>query len=405
MMTDQTMVPPPELTILMPCLNEAETLGSCIRKAREFLDRHQVAGEIVIGDNGSTDGSQKIAADLGARVVPVAERGYGAAIYHASLAARGRYIIMGDSDDSYDFSKLLPFLERLRAGDDLVMGNRFLGGIRPGAMPFKNRYFGNPVLSGIGRLFFRAPVRDFHCGLRGYSREAFLRMDLRTPGMEFASEMVIKAMFQEMRIVEVPTTLDTAGRCPPPHLRPWRDGWRHLRFMLLCSPRWLFWHPGLFLGVLGGAGFLWLWPAPRHFGNATLDIHALLLCAVAIILGIQSMSFAILAKAFQVSTGLGREAAIFRQHLARPFLFEHGLWIGGLLLVLGLAGVASATAAWEHQDFGPLDPSHSMRTVIPSALAMVLGGQIVFSASLLSVFCLNLQRRDPAANQSDEFYQ
>ena len=395
----------PELTILMPCLNEVETLGTCIRKAQEFLARYQVDGEIVIGDNGSTDGSQKIAADLGARVVPVAERGYGAAIYHASLAARGRYIIMGDSDDSYDFSNLLPFFERLRAGDELVMGNRFRGGIRPGAMPFKNRYFGNPVLSGLGRLFFRAPVRDFHCGLRGYSKEAFLRMDLRTPGMEFASEMVIKAMFQGLRVTEVPTTLDPAGRGRPPHLRPWRDGWRHLRFMLLCSPRWLFWHPGLFLGVLGGAGFLWLWPAPRHFGNATLDIHALLLCAVAIILGIQSMSFAILAKAFQVSTGLGREAAIFRQHLARPFLFEHGLWIGGLLLVLGLAGVASATAAWEHQDFGPLDPSHSMRTVIPSALAMVLGGQIVFSASLLSVFCLNLQRRDPAANQSDEFYQ
>jgi glycosyltransferase involved in cell wall biosynthesis len=387
----------PELTILMPCLNEVETLGTCIRKAQEFLARYQVDGEIVIGDNGSTDGSQKIAADLGARVVPVAERGYGAAIYHASLAARGRYIIMGDSDDSYDFSNLLPFFERLRAGDELVMGNRFRGGIRPGAMPFKNRYFGNPVLSGIGRLFFRAPVRDFHCGLRGYSKEAFLRMDLRTPGMEFASEMVIKAMFQGLRVTEVPTTLDPAGRGRPPHLRPWRDGWRHLRFMLLCSPRWLFWYPGLCLATIGAAGFLWLWPAPRQLGGITLDIHALLLCAAAIILGTQAISFAVLARTFQASSGLVRKPAGFQRHLTQPFLFEHGLWIGGLLLMLGLAGALSATAAWGHQDFGPLNPGHSMRTVIPATLAMVLGGQIIFAASLLSVFHLNMRRLEPGA--------
>ena len=240
-----------ELSIVMPCLNEAETLARCIGKATRFLDESGVAGEIVIGDNGSTDGSIEIAERHGARVVDVPIRGYGAAVYHAALAAKGRYVIMGDADDSYDFSALAPLVAKLRDGYDVVMGNRFLGGIRPGAMPWKNRYIGNPILSSIGRLFFRCPARDFHCGLRGFSADAFRRMDLRTTGMEFASEMVIRATLLGMRITEVPTTLDPDGRSRPPHLRPWRDGWRHLRFMLLFSPRWLFLIPGLALMLTG----------------------------------------------------------------------------------------------------------------------------------------------------------
>jgi glycosyltransferase involved in cell wall biosynthesis len=232
-----------ELSIVMPCLNEAETLETCISKARSFLERSGISGEIVIGDNGSTDGSQEIARRCGARVVNVQTRGYGAALYSATIAARGKYCVMGDSDDSYDFSNLIEFIEKLRAGADLVMGNRFLGGIAEGAMPWQNRYIGNPLLTGIGRFLFRCPSRDFHCGLRAFSRDAFLRMDLRTTGMEFASEMVIKATLMGMKIVEVPTRLSPAGRARPPHLRPYRDGWRHLRFMLLFSPNWLFLYP------------------------------------------------------------------------------------------------------------------------------------------------------------------
>ena len=247
-----------ELSILMPCLNEAETLEGCIRAAGGWLSSSGCAGEIVVADNGSTDGSVEIAERCGARVVHVPMRGYGAALYFGSRAAPGRYIIMGDSDLSYDFSDLSPFVDRLRAGDDLVMGNRFRGGIAPGAMPLKNRYFGNPLLSALGRLFFRAPIGDFYCGLRGFSKEAFERMDLRTTGMEFASEMVIKATVLGMRISEVPTTLQPDGRSRRPHLRPWRDGWRGLRYMLLCSPRWLFLYPGLaamMVGVASGPGF------------------------------------------------------------------------------------------------------------------------------------------------------
>ena len=255
-MSPESKARPIEVTIVMPCLNEAETLETCIRKAMGYLEHSGVSGEIVIGDNGSTDGSQQIALRCGARVVKVSMRGYGAALYGASLAARGKYIIMGDSDDSYDFSHLDPFVEKLREGYDLVMGNRFKGGIKPGAMPWKNRYIGNPILSTIGKILFHCPASDFHCGLRSYSKDAFTRMDLRTTGMEFASEMVIKATLSGMKITEVPTTLSPDGRTRPPHLRPYRDGWRHLRFMLLFSPNWLFLIPGLFLMMAGLAGSL-----------------------------------------------------------------------------------------------------------------------------------------------------
>src|SRR6185503_16780874 len=280
-----------ELSVLMPCLNEAETLATCIKKAQKALDDLQVNGEVVIADNGSTDGSPEIAASLGARVIHVAQKGYGSALLGGIKAARGKYIIMGDADDSYDFTNLGPFLEKLRAGYDLVMGNRFKGGIAPNAMPPLHKYLGNPVLTGIGRLFFRSPCGDFHCGLRGFSKAAIQRLDLRTTGMEFASETVVKASLHRLRITEVPTTLSVDGRNRRPHLHTWRDGWRHLRFLLLYSPRWLFLYPGASLFLSGVAGMMWLLPAPRHVGMVGLDIHTLFYASLAVVVGFQLMMF------------------------------------------------------------------------------------------------------------------
>ncbi len=316
-----------ELTIVMPCLNEAETLAKCINKAARFLEASGVKGEIVIGDNGSTDGSIEIAERNGARVVDVPIRGYGAAVYHAALAAKGRYVIMGDADDSYDFSALAPLVAKLREGYDVVMGNRFLGGIRPGAMPWKNRYIGNPILSSIGRLFFRCPARDFHCGLRGFSAEAFRRMDLRTTGMEFASEMVIRATLLGMRITEVPTTLDPDGRSRPPHLRPWRDGWRHLRFMLLFSPRWLFLIPGLVLMLIGT-----ICTAAFRTGNVSigifhLGVHTMVYAAMTVLVGYQAVIFSVFTKTFAIGEGLLPEDPALNR-LFRYVTLESGLIVG-----------------------------------------------------------------------------
>jgi hypothetical protein len=383
----------PELSIVMPCLNEAETLGTCLRKARRFLDEHGVAGEIVVGDNGSTDGSRAIALGHGARVVDVPLRGYGAALYFATRQARGLYVVMGDSDDSYDFTALMPFLEKLRAGYDLVMGNRFRGGVLPGAMPWKNRWIGNPALSAIGRLFFRCPARDFHCGLRGFSKAAFDRMDLRTTGMEYASEMVIKATLLRMRVTEVPTTLAKDGRSRPPHLRPWRDGWRHLRFMLLYSPEWLFLFPGLALMVLGTMVGAWLLPGPRWLGGIQFDVHTLLYAAMGVLVGFQAVIFAVLSKAFAISEGLlppdPRLDAMFRR-----VTLEVGLTAGFLLLLLGLGGSAFAVWRWGVAAFGPLDASRMLREVIPSATALTLGCQVVLSSFFLSVLGLRVRRLD-----------
>ena len=295
---------PIELSIIMPCLNEAETLEACIRKATNYLSRSGVAGEIVVGDNGSADGSQEIALRNGARVVRIQLKGDRAALYGASLAARGRYIVMADSDDSYDFSDLDPFLTKLREGYDLVMGNRFRGGIKPGAMPWKNRYIGNPILSAIGKTFFHSPANDFHCGIRGYSKDAFLRMDLHTTGMEFASEMVIKATMMRMKICEVPTMLSPDGRSRPPHLRPYRDGWRHLRFMLLFSPNWLFLYPGLMLVLVGLAGTAFLSFGQVHIRHVRFSIDTLIYCAFMIITGFQSVLFAVLSRVYAVQEHL-----------------------------------------------------------------------------------------------------
>ncbi len=289
-----------ELSVVMPCLDEHETVGICVKKALKSIELLGIDGEVVVADNGSTDGSVELAAAAGARVVPVLAKGYGNALIGGINAARGQFIIMGDADDSYDFTDLTPFLEMLRAGYELVMGNRFLGGIKPGAMPFLHRYLGNPVLSGIGRLFFHIPVGDFHCGLRGFTKAAYERMDLHSTGMEFASEMVLKASLLELRITEVPTILSPDGRSRPPDLRTWRDGWRHLRFMLLYSPRWLFLYPGFILIALGFLGMLWLWPGPRQVYGVSFDIHTFLYAAMAVLIGFQAVSFAMFSKIFAI---------------------------------------------------------------------------------------------------------
>lgn len=380
-----------ELTVLMPCLNEAQTLATCIRKARACLERLGIAAEVLVADNGSTDGSQRIAAAEGARVVHVVERGYGAALYEGTLNARGRYIIMGDADDSYDFSVLDPFIEQLRAGSDLVMGNRFAGGIDDGAMPWKNRHIGNPTLTGVGRLLFRSPVGDFHCGLRGFSRDAFARMRLQTTGMEFASEMVIKATLLGLRIAEVPTMLRKDGRTRPPHLRPWRDGWRHLRFMLLYSPRWLFLYPGLMLMLLGTAVGIPLLAGPIHVTErVALDVHTLLFAFAAIVLGFQCVAFAVCARVYALNEGLLPGEPMLERWLKR-FTLETGLLLGALVMALGVGGAVASFIEWSRAGFGPLDSRVTLRTAIPAASAICLGGQIVLTSFLLSF--LGLGRR------------
>lgn len=375
-----------ELSIVMPCLNEAETLGICIQKARDYLDRHGIAGEIVVADNGSTDGSPDIALKMGARVVRVRSQGYGSALAAGMAAARGEYVIMGDADDSYNFSDLTPFLERLRSGYDLVMGNRFKGGIQPGAMPPLHRYLGNPLLTGIGRLFFPSPCGDFHCGLRGFRKAAIASLDLRTTGMEFASEMVVKASLYKMRITEVPTILSPDGRSRPPHLRSWRDGWRHLRFLLLYSPRWLFLYPGLFLVAAGLVVVFWLLPGPQM----VFDIHTLLFAATAIIVGFQAVAFAVFTKVFAMREGLlPKDRRIYK--LFRYVNLELGLLLGGGLFLLGLAGSIYALGIWGANSFGPLDPARTMRIAIPAVTAIAIGFEIVLSSFFLSV--LGLKRR------------
>ena len=379
-----------ELSIVMPCLNEAETLATCIRKAQSFLSGAGIAGEVVIADNGSTDGSPGIATSLGARVVSVEAKGYGSALRGGIEAARGRFVIMGDADDSYDFAALTPFVERLRAGDQLVMGNRFRGGIAPGAMPPLHRYLGNPVLTSIGRLFFGSPCGDFHCGLRGFEREAILGLGLRTTGMEFASEMVVRATLDELRIVEVPTTLSKDGRNRPPHLRSWRDGWRHLRFLLMYSPRWLFLYPGLLLmGVGLGLGG-WLLPAPRRVGGVELDVHTLLYTAMAVVIGFQAVLFAVFTKVFVIREGLMPPD----RRLDRLFdvvTLEVGLTVGLLLLLGGAGGTLYSIGLWDQQNFGPLNPREVMRGAIPSGMALILGSQILLSSFFLSILGLKRQ--------------
>jgi glycosyltransferase involved in cell wall biosynthesis len=358
-----------ELTVLVPCLNEARTVGRCVAAALGFLQSAGVDGEVLVADNGSTDGSQALARQAGARVIDVPRRGYGAALAAGIAAARGRFVVMGDGDDSYDFSSLRAFLDRLRGGAQLVMGNRFQGGIAPGAMPWLHRYLGNPVLSFIGRLFFRVPIGDFHCGLRGFSRDAMLGLGLVSPGMEFASEMVAKAALAGLAIEEVPTTLRPDGRDRPPHLRTWRDGWRHLRFLLLFCPRWLFLYPGVALMLLGLGGF-GLGAAGRGLG-----VHSLLYMAAATVLGAQLIQLALLTKWVGIVSGVVPP----QRWLARlsPLLkIENGLLAGLLFLLVGLGVSVGLTIGWGAAGFGALEPEQTMRVAIPAVTLMILGAQV-----------------------------
>ena len=381
---------PLELTVLMPCLNEAETLEVCIKKAHACLERLQIVGEVLIADNGSTDGSQTIATANGARVVNVSDRGYGAALQGGIQAAGGKFIIMADADDSYDFTALDPFVEKLRAGFDLVMGNRFRGGVAPGAMPPLHRYLGNPVLSFIGRLFFYDGIGDFHCGLRGFSKSAAQRMDLQTTGMEFASEMVVKASLLDMKIAEVPTTLAPDGRSRPPHLRSWRDGWRHLRFLLMYSPRWLFWYPGLVLMLVGLTLVVRLYLSPVYIGDVELDIHTMLYAAAMVVVGFQAALFALHTKVFAINEGLLPPDDRI-DSLKKWISLESGLVVGVVMMLCGFAGTLAATFQWQQFGFGNLEPRSTMRVAIASVLLLTLGFQLCLASFFLSI--LSLKRK------------
>ena len=379
-----------ELSVIMPCLNEAETLEACIREAQQALRDAQVSAEIIIADNGSTDGSLAIAERLGARVVHVKAKGYGNALMGGIAAASGKYVVMGDADDSYDFGDIPRFLKQLREGADFVMGNRFQGGIQPGAMPWLHRYLGNPVLSALGRLFFRSPFSDFHCGLRAFTKAAYERLELRTTGMEFASEMVVKATLLKFAMAEVPTTLWPDGRKRAPHLRTWRDGWRHLRFLLLYSPRWLFLYPGMLLMLVGIVLECWLLPSAKTVGRVTFDVHTMLYGAAFVLLGFQAVAFAIFTKRFAVLAGLFPPDPALEK-IFRYVSLEVGLLVGTVLMFVGLGLSVYAVTLWGTKHFGMLDYSQTMRLVIPAALLLIVGAQTVFSSFFLSV--LELRRR------------
>ena len=390
-----------ELTILLPCLNEAETIEICVDKAMSYLARSGVRGEVLIADNGSTDGSQQLATAKGARVVPVRDRGYGSALRHGILAARGRYVIMGDADDSYDLSNLENFVARLREGYDIVIGNRFKGGIGPGAMPFLHRYLGNPVLSFLGRLFFDVKVGDFHCGLRGFNRERIRALNLHTTGMEFASEMLISAALRSYRICEVPTTLQKDGRSRPPHLRTWHDGWRHLSFLLMFSPRWLFIYPGITLMVLGVSIAAILFPGPVEIADGIrLDIHTFLVAAIAILIGVQNLTFGLIAQRFAVKYGLLPRSERSSRLLA--FLtFERGLIVAVSVAGLGTAGLVWSLRAWASVDFGLLEYPIVLRVLIISLTGIAIGVQLGFAVFLSGIMNIP-NRRDQVLAAMDQ---
>ncbi|MGB7061946.1 MAG: glycosyltransferase family 2 protein [Candidatus Zixiibacteriota bacterium] len=388
-----------EVSVVMPCLNEAETLQSCIRKVQQSIRQHDLKAEIIIADNGSTDGSREIAQVSGARLIPVKAKGYGAALAGGVEAAQGRYIIMGDADDSYDFSHIFPFIEKLREGYDLVMGCRLPSGggtVAAGAMPWKHRWIGNPVLTGIGRLFFRSPISDFHCGLRAFRKEAYEKLDMRTTGMEFASEMVIKATLNRMRVTQIPITLHKDGRSRPPHLRSWRDGWRHLRFMLMYSPRWLFLFPGMIGFIVGAFFFTLLLQGPLRVGTAFFDTNTLLISSMAIILSFQLISFAMFTKVFAMSEGLLPEDPKLNR-LFSIITLEVGILIGLLLAASGLGLLIGALVYWAKLGFGELSYPDSLRLVIPAVTSLTLGVQIIFSSFFISI--LGLKRRKQQSSQ------
>ncbi len=382
-----------EVSIVIPCLNEARTLPDCIIRAKQVLVDNDLQGEIIVADNGSTDGSREAALKLGVVLVAVATKGYGAALMGGIASAQGKYIIMGDADGSYDFSQVMPFIEKLRAGQDLVMGCRLPRGggkIMPGAMPWKHRWIGNPVLTAIGRLFFKSPVSDFHCGLRSFTKQAYQNMDLQTTGMEFASEMVVKASLKGMRIAEVPIILYKDGRLGRSHLKSWSDGWRHFRFMLLYSPRWLFFIPGLVLMSVGGITGTILTITPVKIGTVTFDTNTLLASAIGMIIGFQLLSFALFTKMFAIAEGLLPEDQQTRKILDSLSL-EAGLIIGLACSIVGFSVLVYALWYWRVHHFGSLSPAASLRIMIPGITILTLGVEITFASFFLSI--LRLKRR------------
>ncbi|WUH97575.1 glycosyltransferase [Spirillospora sp. NBC_00431] len=390
-----------ELSVVMPCLNEAETVETCVRKTIGFFEDKGIDGEVVIADNGSTDGSQQLARDAGARVVPVIDKGYGNALMGGIRAARGRYVAMGDADDSYDFTTLGPFLDELRDGADLVMGNRFKGGIADGAMPPLHRYLGNPVLSFVGRLFFRSKIGDFHCGLRAFDKDAILRLGLQTGGMEFASEMVVKATLQGYDIREVPTTLSPDGRTRAPHLNTWRDGWRHLRFLMLYSPRWLFLIPGLVFMTLGLLAGIALSTGPVTVGEIAFDVDTLVGAGAALVIGFQAVLFALLTKVYAMQEGfLPHDRRV--QKIIDWWSLERGLLLGGLLAVAGLGGLVASLLHWRVNSFGELDPRESLRIVVPAATALVMSLQAIFASLFVSILGIRRRQHPPIIDAAEE---
>ena len=385
------MKPEIELSIVMPCLNEAETLEKCIKKAQLAIDRHAISAEIIIADNGSTDGSQAIAKQNGARLVDIKEKGYGSALRGGISAAYGKYVVMGDADDSYDFGEVFRFVEKLRLGYDLVMGCRLPKGggtIMPGAMPLKHRLLGNPVLSCIGQVFFKSPMTDFHCGLRGFTKAAFETMDLHTTGMEFASEMVIKATLLKLRMAEIPITLHPDGRSRPPHLRSWRDGWRHLRFMLMYSPRWLFFFPGMLFLALGALVFIRLMMGPIFIGAIGLESNTLLVAGMSILIGFQMISFYLFAKVFAITEGFLPEDLKIDTFL-RMFPLEVGILIGIAFFGLGAGLMVQALTLWGQTGYGELAYLVKLKKVVPAIIFLLLSCQIIFSSFFLSILRLH----------------
>lgn len=373
-----------EVTVVMPCLNESETLETCIKKIHSFFEREGIEGEVLVSDNGSTDGSQEIAVKNNATLVHASEKGYGSALREGINSAKGNFIIMGDADDSYDFSNLMPFILKLREGFDLVMGNRFKGGVKKNAMPFLHKYLGNPVLSFIGRLFFKIPIGDFHCGLRGFTANAYRTMDLHTTGMEFASEMVVKAALHDLKITEVPTTLSPDGRSRPPHLRTWRDGWRHLRFLLLFSPKWLFLYPGIFIVLLSSIAYMWLLISPIKLGDIILDINTLIVLSFALLIGFQLLFFHWFARVYSITSGIIPSNERF-QKLFKSYTLERGLVIGGIIAIFGAVIMIYNLYSWGSVGFSDLEPTVFVRKILLGITPFVLGIQIMIYSFVFSI--------------------
>lgn len=380
-----------ELTILMPCLNEAETLEICIKKAMSFFDDNNVHGEVLIADNGSNDGSQNIALKNGARVVDIEKKGYGSALRGGSENARGKYVIMGDADDSYNFLNLMPFLEKLREGYELVMGNRFKGGIAKGAMPPLHKYLGNPVLSFIGRIFYPSEIKDFHCGLRGYNRESIQKLQLQTTGMEYASEMVVQATLHKLKMIEVPTTLSPDGRSRPPHLRSWRDGWRHLKFLMMYSPNWTFLYPGLLLSLIGIIIMVAIGVGSSRIGNITFGINTMMYGSASLLVGVNIILFSLFTKAYAISSGFipnsTKTISVFEK-----FTVEKGVITGLVLTILGIFATVVSFIIWGNNSFGRLQPESIMKITIPAATLIAIGIELIFASFFLGI--LEIKKKD-----------